>query len=343
MAAVVLIVIVVLGISGAYYLYLGNGSKGTKQPLVIYVADAYVPETQALVNAYSQSTGTHFAQIKSGGSFALARQIAGGNPADLFISAAQQALTSKYMGNATERWGVAFAADQMVLAYSNLSNGQPQFAQLVSYYRNAVKTNTTSAWYTFFNYLTSGRFKVGISNPDDDPGGLRGWLSLELAGLEYASGNSTYFTSSLVDNGANVTGLNSAALVAPLEEGQIQLLYIYRSAAVSDNLSYFELPSAVNLGNPSLNGLYSQVAYGTANGLQKGRSILIFITVVDTSPNQEESLNFVTWTVRNSDIVLSKFGLDPLSTALLFNDTPIPSQLNGLISQGYLRVAGSLN
>jgi molybdate/tungstate transport system substrate-binding protein len=341
--AAVVIVVFALGVAGAYYIYSGSISGASKQPLVFYVADAYVPEAQALVSTYAESTGVHFAQIKSGGSFALARQIAEGNPADLFLSAAQQALTSQYMGNATEGWGVAFAADQMVLAYSNLSASQPQFSQLVSYYKNAIHANSTFAWYTFFSYLTSGSFKIGISNPNDDPGGLRGWLSVELAGFEYASGNTSYFLSRIVNNKENVTGLNSAALVAPLEEGQIQLLYIYKSAAVSDNLSYFTLPLAVNLGDPSLNGLYSRVTYNTVSGLQKGQSILIFLTVVGSSPNQQESLSFVTWTIRNSDSILSKYGLDPLSTALLFNNTSVPSQLNSMIAQGYLRVAGNLN
>lgn len=308
-------------------------------PLVSYSADAYAAEVTSLLNGFSTSTGVPVAPLKSGGSFADANAIAAGAPDDVFVSSALSATSSEYLKNLTSGWAVAFATDQMVVAYAN--GTEPAAASgVISLGSAAEQSNTTSAWNGFFTALTNGSVSVGISNPVSDPGGLRGWLVLEAAGYFYGGGNQQAYTSSLLQAKANVTGTNSAALVAPLESGQIQFLFIYRSAAISDGLKFIALDPHVNLGTPSLGSFYSKFTYTDSAGTTAGAPISICVTIPLSAANQGEAVEFVQYVVQNAKS-LSTFGLEPLTPALLYG-SGAPTSLQQLVSQGLIEQSAAL-
>lgn len=309
-------------------------------PLISYSADAYATEVTSLLNGFAAKTGAQVAPPKSGGSFADANQIAAGAPDDVFVSVALSATSSQYLKNLTSNWAVGFASDQMVLAYSNAA--QTSIAtSVISLAGTAAKSNATSDWNSFYTALTSGGAKVGISDPASDPAGLRGWLVLEAAGYLYSGGNQQAYVAPLLQNDANVTGTNAAALVAPLQAGQIQFLFIYKSAAVSDGLSFLSLGSHVNLGSPSLGSFYSRFSYTDSAGRTAGAPIILCITVPLSATNTAEALQFVQYVVQNSKS-LSSSGLEPFPVAMLYNNVPPPAPLQALISQGLMAEAGAL-
>jgi molybdate/tungstate transport system substrate-binding protein len=343
--AAVVVVVAILVVALAAYLAWGalqpaktNGSTtGSASPLISFSADAYTPEATALLTAFSQSAGIPVAPVKSGGSFADANQIAAGAPDDVFISVALSATASSYLKNDSANWAIGFASDEMVIAYSNATAG----AGVVSLGKAAASSNSTSDWNSFFNALTSGGVKVGISNPVSDPAGLRGWFVLEAAGYLYAGGNSAEYSGALVTNGGNVTGTNAAALVAPLQSGQIQFLFLYKSAAVADHLGYILLDRHINLGDPTLGGFYSEFTYTDSAGKSAGSPIILCITVPLSSVNTSEALQFVQYVVRNSG-TLSAYGLQPFSPAKLYSNTTPPPAVNDLVTEGLVTQAGSL-
>ena len=181
--------------------------------------------------------------------------------------------------------------------------------------------------------MTSGGVKLGISNPVSDPAGLRGWVVLEAAGYLYSGGNQQAYVSPLLQNNANVTGTNAAALVAPLQAGQIQFLFIYKSAAISDGLKFLTLDSHVNLGSPSLGSFYSQFSYTDSAGKSAGAPIILCVTVPLSAVNVAEALQFVQYVVQNAKS-LSSSGLQPFSVAMLYNNVPPPAPIQALVSQG---------
>ena len=63
------------------------------------------------------------------------------------------------------------------------------------------------------------------------------------------------------------------------QAGQIQFLFIYKSAAVSDGLNFIALDCHVNLGSPSLGSFYSQFSYTDSAGKTTGAPIILCITV----------------------------------------------------------------
>src|SRR4029077_14559296 len=138
------------------------------------------------------------------GSFALAKQIASGSQVDVFIPVALSAAAPSNLGSLSSNWAIGFASDQMVIAYSNESQYIPMFRAVITGFQQAAKSNATSDWQAAFSSLSSGNVKVGISDPNADPAGLRGWLVLEAAGSLYAGGNQSAYTAPLLQEKANV-------------------------------------------------------------------------------------------------------------------------------------------
>jgi len=309
-------------------------------PLISYSADAYTAEVTSLLNGFATSTGAQVAPLKSGGSFADANQIAAGAPDDVFVSVSLSATSSQYLKNLTSNWAVGFASDQMVLAYSSTAQVSAT-TNIINLANTAATSNATSDWNAFYAALTSGGVKLGISNPVSDPAGLRGWVVLEAAGYLYSGGNQQAYVAPLLQNNANVTGTNAAALVAPLQAGQIQFLFIYKSAAISDGLKFLTLDSHVNLGSPSLGAFYSQFSYTDSAGKSAGAPIILCVTVPLSAVNVAEALQFVQYVVQNAKS-LSSSGLQPFSVAMLYNNVPPPAPIQALVSQGLVASAGAL-
>jgi len=336
---VAIVVIVVAGYFafGALQSPTANSSTTRSTPLISFSADAYTVEATSLLTNFSQSTGIPVAPVKSGGSFADAGQIAAGAPDDVFISVALSATDPGYLKNESSNWAIGFASDQMALAYSNTTTA----AKVVSLGQAASASNSTSDWNSFFTSLTNGSVKVGIADPVADPAGLRGWLVLEAAGFLYRGGNQSAYKEPLLRATSNVTGTHAAALVAPLEAGQIQFLFIYKSAAIADHLGYIALDRHINLGDPSLGAFYFNFRYTDSAGTTSGSPIILCITVPLSSASTTEALQFVQYVVKNAG-TLSSYGLQPFTPAKLYSNTTPPAAVNAMLTEGLLTQAGSL-
>ncbi len=326
--------------AASYGVLVFEGAGNGKQSLITYSADAYVQESSALLASFHNSTGFPVAPAIGGGSFADARAIAQGAPADIFISVAQSALTRQYLLGRYSGWAVAFAADQLVIAY-NHTLLSAQAKATVNEFGLALSSNNTSEYFSAFSNLTSGNVKVGIANPVDDPAGLRGWLALEIAGYLYAGGNTSYFTNMAEINNATVSSTNAATLVTPLETGNIQFLFIYKSAAVSHGLDYISLPPGVNQGNASLSSFYGRFTYPLPTGNVSGSPIYLYVTVLANTTLQSESYSFLGFVVNNTQM-LSGFGLTPLQPSIVFSSGAEPPALSALIGQGRVISGGPL-
>ena len=331
---VALLVVVLVAVGVVAYTYYENSKS--QSPLLSYSADAYAAETTGLLNSFSKSTGIPVAPVKSGGSFADASQIASGTPDDIFVSVALAATGPEYLKSESPGWAVGFVSDQLVLAYSNSST-----SNVLSEGVNAARTNTTSDWNAFFTSLVSGDVKVGIADPVSDPAGLRGWLALEAAGYLYSGGNTNAYASALTKAGGNVSGTSAAALVAPLQSGQIQFLFIYKSAAIADHLGYVQLEPQVSFGNPSLAAFYSKFSFHDSAGTTVGSAIVLSITVPLDSSQQASALKFVRYVVTNAQS-LSSYGLVPLVPAQLYSNVTPPGPITQMVSQGLLKDSGPL-
>jgi molybdate/tungstate transport system substrate-binding protein len=342
----IILTVVIAGVSYYYYTnyYAKQNDNGTP-PLLLFSADAYTNESGALEKAFNAQSEITISTSESAGSSALAANIKAGAPVSVFLSVSRTSVENTSLGAQYPGWAVTFAGDEMSLAFSPATNQSSAGKGVLSSFDNAIQANTTLAWHDFFNNLTSGSVKVGISNPNADPAGYRAWLVLELAGLEYANGDESYFVNRMLSNSANVTGASAAALVAPLDTGNIQFLFIYRSDIAASGLGLLQLTNFVNLGAPSYNSFYSKVNYTISQGLQKGSAIQLWLSVPKDSINPRGAVNFVAFVVQNYQTILSKFELVSYNPPKLYNDTSVvlPSSISSLINEGALVSEGLLS
>jgi molybdate/tungstate transport system substrate-binding protein len=316
-------------------------ASAKEAPLVSYSADAYATEVTSLLNSFSSSTGVPVAPVTSGGSTADASAIAAGAPDDVFVSSSLGATSSQYLGNLTANWAIGFATDQLVVAYSNSTTQTTATNNVISLANTAIKSNATSDWNAFYTALVGGTVKVGISAPTEDPAGLRAWIVLEAAGYLYSGGNQQAYTSALLKDQGNTTAASAADLVAPLQAGNIQFLFTYKSNAISNDLPYIALDSHVNLGTPSHGAFYSKFSYTDSAGVTAGAPIVICVTIPLSVVNNAEALQFVEYLVQNAKS-LSTFGLVPLTPTLLYENTPPPLAIQQLVTQGLIAENGAL-
>lgn len=352
------IVITVLAASVGYFTFYGSNAinhvtttitssiatttskNAPASPLVLFSADAYVNESAALEAGFTAQTGVAMATPVGAGASTLAANIRAGDPVNLFLSVSRTAVEGPALGSEFPGWAVAFAADQIGVAYTSASTTKPAAQAVLSSYKTAAATNTTAAWYEFFNNLTSGQVRVGISNPNDDPAGFRAWMVLQLAGIAYDGGvsNQQYFVNRLIINQGNTTAASAAALVPALVTGQINFLFIYKSTITSEGLNSIQLCNEINLGMSTYNSFYSQATYMTAGGLEKGAAIVLWLTVPKDSTDITNSVNFVVFTIENYQTSLKNFGLVNIVPVELYNTTgyAVPTPLVTLLNAGTL-------
>lgn len=359
LVAVLVIVIIILAAGLGYFAIYGNktaasfttttvtsstdtvtSKSASPNPLILFSADAYVNESTALESGFTAQTGTPMATPVGAGASTLAANIKAGDPVSVFLSVSRSAVEGPALGSEFPGWAIAFAADQIGIAYTSTSTTTSAAMAVLSAYNAATSTNTTSAWYDFFNNLTSGQIKVGMSNPNDDPAGFRAWMVLQLAGIAYNGGLSgqQYFVNRMISNHGNVTAASAAALVPALETGQINFLFIYKSDIASEGLNLIQLRGGVNLGVPSYNSFYSQVTYMTSGGLEKGAAIVLWLTVPKDSTDTANSVNFVVYTIKNYQTTLRSFGLVSIVPVQLYNTTgyEVPAPIVSLLNNGTL-------
>ena len=308
------VAIIVIGVAG-YAIEQHSTSSASSSPLIVYSADAYVQESSALLNAFHNQSGASIAPVKGGGALYMANQSGQGAPSDVFISVSLGSYGQSYLHSRYSGWAVAFASDQMVLAYSSATKSNASANQIISQFSSAATTNSTSAYNSAFMNLTSGNVKVGISNPNSDPAGFRGWLSLEIAGSVYHN-NSSYYINRLSQNGGNISASNAAELVSPLESGNIQFLFIYKSAAIIKGLNYVSLPPTVNLGSVHYASFYTKFKYNLTSGSVSGAPIYLYVTALANATDQSTALSFAEYVLNHSS-ELSKYGLQPPSPEML--------------------------
>ncbi|CCC81556.1 substrate-binding domain-containing protein [Thermoproteus tenax] len=347
MNKLIVIAISIVVVFVAILLVLANSgvrqTQSANRSIILCIAGAYAAEGSYLAKAFGNSTGAQVL-VKPGGSFALAQQIALGYPCNVFMPVAFRQAVSM-MGAYDPGWAIAVAADSNVIVYSNASlSAFPDMGKVIEEYRKAHYSNSSDAWYSFFNDLTSGKYKLGVANPSTDPEGLYAMLILQAAGVLYAH-NATYFIARMIANGANVTRTSTFYYVVPLKEGQMSFVFSYKSYAVSNGLQYLELPPWLNFGDSGYTGWYSRFSYTISvggKGLEiKGSPVYLYVTIPKGS-NNKLALDFVLFILENRS-ALARYGLTPLERPIVFgNTTALPEKLRDLLNNGSLIYGGQL-
>jgi len=123
-------------------------------------------------------------------------------------------------------------------------------------------------------------------------------------------------------------------LLALLEAGEIDYLFIYRSVALQHKLKFVRLPDEMNLSSPQHAALYATATVevsGKKPGekvILKGAPIVYGVTIPNNAPHRELALAYVaTLLSPEGQAVMARQGQTPLTPALTAQYAALPEQL----------------
>lgn len=305
----------------------GCGPRGQITLKVFHAGSLAVP-FRALEQIFEAENPGMDVQRQAYGSATAIRQITEvGKRADV-VASADYRLIDRLMIEPDRKWAdwnILFARNAICIAY-----------------RNAAKGITSEAWAAA---LTSGNVRIGLSDPNQDPCGYRSlfciYLAEKLAGKErllerliQAHSNVTVqetdgaavirVPAGIVYREPLVMRPKETDLIALLETGAIDCMFIYRSIAVQHGLDFIELPDGVNLGSLLLAEKYSQVRVlqwadrGDRVVEVVARPILYGLTIPSSAPHPEAAASFVRLVLsERGRRVMERCGQDAVTPPLL--------------------------
>ncbi|ENN95789.1 molybdate ABC transporter periplasmic substrate-binding protein [Methanocaldococcus villosus KIN24-T80] len=264
------------------------------------------------------------------GSVKCVRKVTELNKKADILALADYSLIPKMLMPKYTDWYVMFARNELVLAYTNKSK-----------YSNEINKDN---WYEILN---RDGVKFGFSNPNDDPCGYRAVMVIKLASMYY---NKPIFKN-LIENNSNIKAEGNNIIVpkevkvntnkifmrsketdllAPLEVGAFDYLFIYKSVAKQHNLRYIELPKEINLGYYEFKDYYKKVSiqFLANNKTIYGKPIVYGLTILNNAPNKKDAILFVKFMLEHPE-VLKECGQPPITPAIAVGN--VPEEIKSLV------------
>ena len=218
---------------------------------------------------------------EAAGSRACARKISELNrPCDIMASADYTVIDELLIGEHAQ-WNIKFASNEMVIAFCDNSNKANQIN----------KDN----WY---DILLDKHIAYGRSDPNSDPCGYRTALIVKLAEKYYKKPG---LAEDLLKKNKKYIRPKEVDLLALLEVGEIDYLFIYRSVAEQHKLKYLTLPDEINLKKTKFADYYKNASIrltGKRPGtfiIKTASPIVYGATIPNNAPNNALAVEFLTF------------------------------------------------
>ena len=256
-----------------------NTSSKDAKTLTIFHAGSLSMPIKAIADSFKAENPDVRFFLEAAGSVECARKITELNrKADIMASADYKIIDELLIPSYAD-FNILFAGNEMALVHTSKS----KFADQIS----------SENWYEI---LQNPEVQYGRSDPNADPCGYRTLLTLQLAEIYYSKPN---LAKSIENKDNRFIRPKEVDLIALLETGAIDYIFLYRSVAVQHNLPYLSLPSEINLGNPKHEEFYKQASI-TIRGSSPGDSLIIVgepmvygITIPKNAPNKELAQKFL--------------------------------------------------
>lgn len=259
--------------------------------------------------------------LESAGSLVCARKITElKRPCDV-LAVADYAVIDKIMMPDYADWNIKFATNEMIIMMTEES-------------KQNDKINTKN----WMEILAQPGIQYGHSDPNMDPCGYRALQTWQLAEKHY-----------------NKPGLNAQLLagcppknirpkevdmLAMLETGALDYLFIYKSVALQHHKPFVALPKQINLGDEDFTDFYHQASVtvtGTKPGetlTQVGEPMLYGITVPKNAPNTDLAIKFVQFIIsKDGQKIIHNNFQEPIVPAACKQAAKLPPALKGLVKK----------
>lgn len=289
--------------------------KQNQEAITIFHAGSLSYPITEITAAYLAKNPGVAIYTEAAGSVASIRKITElGRQADLLASADHHLIDQLLIPEHADH-NIRFATNSIVIAYNERS--------LHSGHINSHNWAET---------LMDTEVHIGSSDPDADPCGYRTLLCLQLEGLRTGKDN---LTGLILSGKRHYLRPKETDLIALLETGTIDYMFIYESVAIQHGMRHIKLSDSVNLSNPALTDWYAQskvMIRGTEPGSQleiKGEPITYGITVLKNAANEKRAWDFVNF-VLNPDKggkILKASGQQPVYPAQVNDIAGIPDEI----------------
>ncbi|RLG75738.1 MAG: tungstate ABC transporter substrate-binding protein WtpA [Thermoprotei archaeon] len=283
--------------------------------------------------------------IEASGSVMAARKVTDLKKVCDVVGVADYRLIPKFMIPEYADWCIAFASNEIVIAFTDKSKYADELLK------------DPSKW---FEILARPDVRYGFSNPNKDPCGYRSVGVIALASLYYSN------HSILEDLVLKKTNINVSAegevlhvyvpavlkvtsedlvvrpkeidLVALLEAGALDYAFEYKSVAVQHGLKYIELPPKVNLKDPRYSEFYSKVVIHILVGTDEEKEIpmapIVYgVTIPKNAEHPDLAIKFVELLITDGREIFESLGQPFLKEPLGYGS--VPEEL-----EGYVRIEG---
>ncbi|MBK7095378.1 MAG: tungstate ABC transporter substrate-binding protein WtpA [Saprospiraceae bacterium] len=264
--------------------------------LIIFHAGSLSVPMKEIAAAFRKENPEVNIMMEAAGSVECARKITDlKKPCDIMASA-DYSVIDKFLIPGYADWNIRFASNEMAIVYNEKSKR-----------RKEINKNN------WFRILLDKSVQIARSDPNSDPCGYRTVLVSKLAEKHYKQKG---LAEKLLGKDVNNIRPKETDLLALLETGNVDYIFLYRSVAIQHKLKYLILPDEINLKKTEYSELYKTVSVeinGKTPGekiIQKGEAMIYGITIPKNAPNKKAALEFVKFMLSkdNGMRILNKLG-----------------------------------
>lgn len=259
--------------------WFGVGSGQGSGELIIFHAGSLAVPFKQICEEFSG----HYPNVKIirevAGSRVCARKITDlHKPCDIIVTADYTVMNDLLIPEYAD-WNIKFASNEMVIAFCEDS-------------RKAIGINQDN----WFDTLLQKDIAFGRSDPNSDPCGYRAVLVIKLAEIFY---NKPGFGYKMLAKDRRYIRPKEVDLLAFLEVGELDCIFIYRSVAEQHKLRYIVLPDQINLKNDEFADFYKNASIrltGKKPGThitKIGVPIVYGVTIPKNALNRKLALTFL--------------------------------------------------
>lgn len=290
-----------------------NSSQELNGELMIFHAGSLSMPFKEIVKEFNKIYPAVEIKMESAGSVASARKITDLNRyCDIFASADYKVIDDMLIPDHTD-FNIKFAGNEMAIVYTEKS----KFADEI----------TTKNWYKI---LLKDDVRYGRSDANADPCGYRTVLVSKLAEQFY---DIPGFSDELLAKDQKYIRPKETDLLALLESGNLDYIFLYRSVAQQHNLEYLLLPDSINLKSFDLKDYYSAVdtkIRGKKKGewiTKKGAPMVYGITMLKDAKNKVAAMTFMDYVLSKGIEIMGKNGQTGLIPSATDTFDKIPEEL----------------
>ena len=312
----------VMGSMIALFLPSPHGICATaKENLMVFHAGSLAVPFKAMAKAFNKQYPHVTIFLEASGSRTCARKITDlDRPCDVMASADYTVIDNLLIPQYAA-WNISFATNEMAIAYRSGAKG--------------AKVINGQNWY---DILLQKGVEYGHSDPNSDPCGYRTLLAWQLAEKYYQVPG--LYRKLLEGCPKRNIRPKETDLIALLEVGEIDYLFIYRSVCEQHKMPYVVLPDQINLKSARYETFYNQAEVkisGKKPGdviSKRGNAMVYGITIPKNAPHRDLAIRFVAFVVGpKGRKIMQENGQPPISPPRATGDPDnLPPLLQKLVT-----------